>query len=786
MIRHSLLLLYRNFKRFKSTFFINLIGLSTGLACALLIFLWVNDELSVDNFHENDSRLLQVMTNHHNAEAIVTSEAGPGLLGEALAAEVPEVKYAVSSSIIPDKFIVSESNKHISASGQFVSKDFFNVFSYPLIQGNKDQVLADKNAIVISEDLALKLFGTTQNVVGRMIEWQILNFEEPVIVTGVFKNVPRNSSRQFDFLTSFEEFKDMMGSGIHWDNHNAETYLVIQDGADPDQFSQKISGFIKSKLPDSNVTLFTRPYPDNYLYDTYENGVQAGGRIEYVRLFSIIAVFILLIACINFMNLSTAKASRRIKEVGIKKAMGASRTSLALQYLGESLLMALASLVVALMLVELTKAPFNEITGKQLVVSFNLYFVLAALGIALLTGVLAGSYPALYLSGFKPAAVLRGKLEGLGGEMWARKGLVIFQFTLSVVLIVSVLVVYKQIEYVQTKNLGYNKNNVIYFAAEGKVQQHLEPFLSEVRKIPGITNASSGGSIIRDYGSTIGLKWPGKNPDDDVAFQTVAVNYNMIETLGISIKEGRAFSEEFSTDTSKIIFNEAAIAAMGMQDPIGKTVNLWGKDKKIIGVVKDFHFQSLHEQVKPMFFRLEPNQSMKVMARIEAGREKSVIEQLQELYSAYNPGYVLDYKFLNDDFESMYAAEQRVAVLSKYFAGLAVLISCLGLFGLATFTAERRMKEIGIRKVLGASELNITYLLSVDFSKLVLTSILIALPLSYFIVTYWLNNFAYRIELKLWYFAGAGVLALAIACLTVGMQAIKAARLNPSDCLSDE
>lgn len=691
MIRYSLLLLYRNFRRFKNTFLINLLGLSTGLACVLLIFLWVSDELSVDKFHENDSRLFQVMTNHHNAGGIVTMEAAPGLLAKAMAEELPEVKYAVSSSIIPDKFIISEDGKHITASGQFVGKDFFNAFSFPLLHGNKSQVLSGKNAIVISEELATKLFGTTHNAVGKTIDWQILHFGKPVVITGVFKNVPANSSQQFDFLASFKGFETMLGDGLHWDNHNAATYLVLQEGADPAQFNQKIAGFVKQKLPSSNISLSIRPFSDKYLHGSYENGVQAGGRIEYVRLFSIVAAFILMIACINFMNLSTAKASSRIKEVGIKKAMGVSRSALAFHYLSESLLMALASLVVALMLVELAMAPFNEITGKELSVSFSIQFVLIALGIAILTGFLAGSYPALYLSGFKPAVVLRGRLEGLGGEVWARKGLVIFQFALSVILIVSVLVVYKQVEYVQTKSLGYNKNNVIYFAAEGKVQQNLKTFLSEVRKVPGVNNASSGGSIISDVGSTIGLAWRGKNPDEDVAFQTVPVNYGMIETLGIKVKAGRAFSEEFATDTAKIIFNEAAIAAMGMQHPIGETVNLWGEDRKIVGVVHDFHFQSLHEQVKPMFFRLEPRQAVKVMARIEAGREKEVIAQLQELHEKYNPGFVLDYRFLNDDYESLYAAEQRVAVLSKYFAGLAILISCLGLFGLATFTAESKL-----------------------------------------------------------------------------------------------
>ncbi|WP_161888539.1 ABC transporter permease [Pontibacter russatus] len=785
MFRHSLLLIYRNFKRFRSTFFINLLGLSTGLACTLLIYLWVSDEVSMDKFHEKDGQLFQVMTNHDNSGGIVTWEVGPGLLAEALAEELPEVAYAVSSSGIPDKFTISAEENHINAAGQFVGEDFFNIFSYRLIQGNKSQVLADKNAIVLSESLAQKLFGTTQNVVGRTLEWQILQFRKPVVVTGVFKDVPPASSEQFDFLVSFEEFKDMLGSGLHWDNHNAKAYLLLQEGTDAGQFNRKITGFIKSKLPASNVTVFIRPYSDKYLYGTYENGVQAGGRIAYVKLFSLIAVFILVIACINFMNLSTAKASRRIKEVGIKKAMGASRESLVLQYMGESMLMAFASLILALVLAELSLATFNQITGKQLVLSFDTHFVLAALGITLITGLLAGSYPALYLSGFKPATVLRGKLDSLGGELWARKGLVVFQFTLSIILIVAVLVIYKQIEYVQTKNLGYNKDNIVYFNAEGSVQEKLETFLSEVRKVPGVVNASSGGSIITDVGSTIGLSWPGKNPEEDVAFQVLSVNYDMIETLGIQVKAGRAFSRKFATDTARIIVNDAAVKAMGMQDPVGKAVNLWGEDKKIVGVVKDFHFQSLHEHVKPLLFRLESDKAMKVMAKIEAGKEKETLDQLQQLYKAYNPGFVLDYRFLNEDYQQLYAAERRVAVLSRYFAGLAILISCLGLFGLAAFTAERRLKEIGVRKVLGASEFNIVYLLSSDFTKLVLASILAALPLSFLLVKYWLDNFAYRIDLEAWYFISAGLAALLIAWFTVGMQAIKAARINTVQCLKD-
>ncbi|WP_347159017.1 ABC transporter permease [Pontibacter chitinilyticus] len=790
MIQHSLLLIYRNFKRFKSTFFINLVGLSTSLACILLIFLWVNDELHIDKFHEKDSRLFQVMENQQHAEGTITSGMTAGLVAETLPEEMPEVEFAtalIHSSWFP-KFILSAAgDTKIKAVGQFASKDFFNVFSYGLVQGDKNQVLSGKNSMVISEELAMKLFHTTQNVIGKVVEWQLPGLKKQVIISGVFKGTPPGSSEQFDFLLSFEAWKGISPSILDWGNDGTNTYVVLREGTDTEQFNRKIAGYIKAKNGGTSRFVFLRPYSDGYLYGNYENGVQAGGRIEYVRLFSIIAVFILVIACINFMNLSTAKASRRIKEVGIKKAMGASRSSLVFHYLGESMITAFASLIVALMLMELLLAPFSDLTGKHLTLSYHTSFIFIATGIALFTGLLAGSYPAFYLSGFKPAAVLRGRLNSFGGELWARKGLVVFQFTTSVVLIVAVFVVYKQIKYVQHKNMGYEKDNVIYFGMEGQLNESLEAFLSEVKKVPGVVNASSiDRSMIGSHNTTAGLNWTGKKPDEVVAFEIMGVNHDIIETLDMKMKEGRAFSRDFGTDSSKIIFNEAAIAAMGLKDPVGKVINLWGTNMEILGVVKNFNFQSLHENVKPLFLRLQPHNTRIVMLRMEAGTEKEAIDKIRGLYTTFNPGYSFDYTFLDEEYKAQYAAEQRVSVLSRYFAGLAIMISCLGLFGLAAFTAERRLKEIGIRKVLGATELNIVYLLSGDFTRLVLISILIALPVSYLLVKNWLDNFAYKIDLEPGYFIGAGALALLVAWLTVGMQAVKAAKVNPSQCLKDE
>ncbi len=792
MFQHILLLAYRNFLRFKSTFLINLVGLSTGLAGTLFIYLWVNDELHVDKFHAKDERLFQVMERRQNADDIIISEMTSGPVAETLAEEMPEVEAAASVmhySWFPQSTLsIGEDDRHtLKVTGQFASQDFFRVFSYGLMHGQAREVLRDKNVIVLSEELAQKLFRTTQNVVGKTLVWKMGPFKKSLLVSGVFKNIPANSSEQFDFLLSFEAWKDINPGVLEWGNNGTHTYAVLKAGTNPKQFNRKIANLLASKVGGTNRQVFVKPYSQKYLYGHYENGVQTGGRIVYVKLFSVIALFILLIACINFMNLSTAKASSRTKEIGVKKVLGATRSTLVLQYLSESLLMAFLSLGVALLLVVLLLPAFNQITGKQLALTPSLPFVLAIFTVTLCTGLLAGSYPALYLSGFNPVAVLKGKLQTVLGEVLIRKGLVVFQFSLSVILMVAVLVVYQQIGYIQTKQLGYDKDNIIYFDREGKLYENQEAFLAAIKNIPGVVNASSiSRSIVGSHNKTGGLDWEEKNPNESTDFEIVQVNYDLIQTLGIKLVTGRAFSKDFATDNTKIIFNEAAIAAMGLKDPIGKNVNLWGTDMEIIGVAKDFHFESLHENVKPLFFKLEPPQTHTIMVKIGSGQTKEAISELRRLYEDFNPGFAFDYKFLDQDFQALYVAEQRVAVLSRYFAGFAILISCLGLFGLAAFTAERRRKEIGVRKVLGASRMSIVYLLSSDFTKLVVVSIVISLPLSYLVVKNWLQNFEYRIDLQWWYFVGAGLAALVIAWLTVGTQAIKAASVNPAHSLKDE
>ncbi|MDR7132706.1 ABC-type antimicrobial peptide transport system permease subunit [Algoriphagus sp. 4150] len=789
MLRHNLLLIFRGFKKDKSTFFINLIGLSTGLACALLIFLWVRDELSFDQFHENDERLYQVMVNRQSGKGIQTVDMTPAFLAEALAEELPEVEMAVTTASTQGfdeiKLSIAYENVNLKEMGRFVGKDFFNMFSYELIQGDSKQVLAEKNSIVLSETLALKLFKSLENVVGKVVTLKVK--EEGYVVSGVFRDMPPNSFHQFDFLISWDAYKEYLPPNWYdWDELLYRTYILLAEGSDPQLFNEKIAGFIKTKYKDSSDQLFIRPYSSGYLHGKYENGVQAGGRIEYVKLFSIIAVFILVIASINFMNLSTAKAFSRAKEVGIKKSMGAGRKIMILQYLTESLVITLFALVLSIAVVQLLLPQFNLLTGKNLSLVFDLRLYMAISGVVAFTGLFAGSYPALYLSGFNPALVLKGKLNTERSEVSVRKGLVVFQFALSVLFIVSVLVVYKQIDLIQTKNLGYDKDNVIYFDSEGfkGIDQDLA-FVSELRNIPGVSHASGTSEIIVNPGAIMtGVSWPGKNPEEEYVFNGAGVMEGMIELLGIEIKEGRSFSYDFQSENDQIIINEAALELMGLKDPVGQVIDFYG-NAEIVGVAKNFHFQSLYEEVKPFVFLLERG-AMQFMVKLEAGSAKESLSKIEGVYGKFNPGYNLNYKYLDQDYQALYETEHRVGELSKYFAGIAIIISCLGLFGLAAFTAERRVKEIGIRKVLGSSVWGILTLLTGDFVKMVLIAVVVAIPISYYLTKSWLDGFAFKIDLEWWFFIGAGVLTLGIALLTVSFQSVKAALMNPVNSLKSE
>jgi len=791
MLSNYLKIAWRNLWKNRQFTFLNLAGLSTGLACAILIYLWVYDELTFDRFHKNDRQLYQVMENLQHTEGVSTTPETAPLLAEAIAGTMPEVEYATVTtppSWFP-KVALSAGDKTIKACGLFAGKDYFNIFSYPLVYGHPNNVLADKQGIVISEKLASALFHTTENLIGRSLVWQVDSIKRYAVITGVFQGTPANSSVQFDFALPFSTFKDMMGitGSLNSQNSNGPflTYLVLKKGAHAASFNISLSHFMKGISKGISRSLFLKPYAENYLYGNYENGVQSGGRITYVKLFSLIALFIIIIACINFMNLSTAKAAARMKEMGVRKAIGAGRRTLIFQYLGESMLVTFLALAIALLLVALLLPTFNDITGKQLSIRIDSTLVLSLLGITLMTGLLAGSYPALYVSGFNVVAVLKGKLHNTAGELWVRKGLVVFQFALSVIFVVAMLVMYRQIAYVQTRNPGYDKDHVIYFEADGKIPANTMAFLAEARKMPGVINAASMVGSLPGGAPSIGIPWTKNGQDETIMFRPFLATYDLIETLGIQMAAGRTFSREYSTDASKIILNEAAIKTMGITDPVGKVITFGGRETEIIGVTKNFHFQSFHEMVKPLFFQLEYRGGT-VMVKLRAGMEKQVITNLSALYKTYNPGFSFDYKFLDETYQAQYVSEKRVAALSRYCAGLALLISCLGLSGLIAFTAERRRKEIGIRKVLGATVGNVVMMLSKDFLKSVLIAVLAATPLAWWAMHQWLDGFAYHIRMRADVFLLAGGCMVLITLLTISFQAVKAALANPASSLSTE
>ncbi|HEY4875795.1 MAG TPA: ABC transporter permease [Puia sp.] len=799
MLKNHFKLAWRNLLKDRQFSFLNLIGLSSGLACVLLVYLWVTDELHVDKFFANDNRLYQVMKTAPNADGtIATHEHTPGILREKMANELSEVQYSASVRR-EDVSIISSGDKKIKANPEFVSKDFFKVFSYQIIEGNKSNILPDKFSVLLSDELALKLFGVTNNIIGKTINWNYGGeFDGLYKVAGVFAAPPSNVKDQADILFSFDMLLSKEATDMaFWGSNSEYTYLLLKKGTDITRFNKKIKDFTKNKIKAQygeksdllpwEGDIFVRRFSDKYLYGNYENGVQAGGRVEYVRLFSVIAIFLLVIACINFMNLSTAKASRRLKEVGIKKVVGASRSSLIFQFISESMLMAFSSLILALLFVAFLLPAFKEITGKEISFDLNTPLIFSILGITLFTGFIAGSYPALYLSGFRPALVLKGKLNVSNGEAWIRKGLVVFQFSISIILIVSVLVVYQQMKLIQTKNLGYNKNNVIRFANDGNLKKDLSSFLTELKNIPGVINASDASGDF--FGNTnhggSGISWDGKDPNLGIEYNGIDIDYDYMELMNMQMEQGRFFSRNFGSDSSSVIFNETAIAAMGIKNPIGKTVSLWGKKETIVGVVKDYHFQSMYKKIGPAFLQFNQNND-NTLVKIKAGMEKQTISNIENLFKKYNAGLAFEYAFLDDDYAALYSSEQKVAVLSRYFAGIAIIISCLGLFGLAAFTAQKRQKEIGIRKIVGATVSNIALMLSKDFFKLILISVLIAFPISWWAMNQWLQSFAYRIHISSVIFIVAGISILGITLLTISFQSIKAAIANPVKSLRTE
>jgi len=748
MLKNYFKIAWRSLLKDRQFTFLNILGLSSGICCAVLIWLWVADELSVDKFFANDNRIYEVMeSNRLNGQQQMSDES-TGLVADLLIAQDPEVEYA--ASLAPPnwwpKYTLSVGDKNLKATAQYAGKDYFNIFSFPLLEGKAGEVLRDKNSIVISDELAMRLFSRTDHLIGQAVRFQQ---QQTFFVAGVFKAPPRNSSQQFDFVLSFEYLWEQQSWVKSWDGTGPHNFILVREGTDINLLNKKIEGLIAKNSGDTTRRPVAVKFSDIYLQNTFNHGVSTGSKIVYVRLFSLIAIFILVIACINFMNLSTAKAARRMKEVGIKKVVGARRPQLIAQFLSESILLTLFATGLALVMTWLLLPAFNNLTGKEIVLHPDFQLIGALLGITLVTGLFAGSYPALYLSKFNPLVVLKGRLPSSITEVLSRKGLVI---------------------------------------AEGKLAQSQTSFTDAVKQLPGVVNAcfTTHNMVGRNLG-TYAVSWAGRDPKGAIYFEGFNCSYDFFETMGMRFAAGRSFSRRFA-DTNKIIVNETAVAAMHLKDPVGKNITAYGVRFQIIGVVKDFHFESLHEPVKPSFFLPYGGYGAgdKIMVRIRPGQQQETIGRIRDLYTSFNPGFPFTYHFLDEDYQRQYETEVHVATLAKYFSGLAIVISCLGLFGLAAFTAQRRQKEIGIRKVVGAPVGRIAVMLSAEFLRLVFIAILIAFPVSWWAMNQWLQGFAYRIEIGTSVFLLAAASVMLITVLTIGFQAIRAALANPVKTLRSE
>jgi putative ABC transport system permease protein len=789
VFKNNLKIAWRNLMKDRQFTILNLLGLATGLTCTILIYLWVHDEYQFDKFHEKDARLFQLMEHRKGKGEVFIADESSGMLAETVAAQNPDVEFAAAEApaVWFQKFTLSVGDKNLKATGQYVGKDYFNIFSFKLLDGNTDNAIKDKNNIAISDELAMKLFNTTENLIGKKILFQ---HDQVFFVSAVFEKVPVRSSEQFDFLLSFEYYKQIQPWVTTWGNTGPHNFIVLKKGSDLGEFNKRIATLITKSSGDTTRSPFAMRFSENYLQNSFDHGNRIGGRIVNVKLFSVIALFILTIACINFMNLSTAKASRRLKEVGIKKVVGAGKRQLVFQFLGESILLTSIAVLIAIGIVWALLPQFNRITGKEISLHPDASLIAGLIGITLFTGFISGSYPALYLAGFNPIMILKGKMRSSVGEIWARRGLVIFQFAISIFMIVGVLVIYRQIQYIQNKDLGYSKDHLIRMDCEGKLVANEENFIARLKKVPGVVNASFTYNVMvgRNYGDN-GIGWEGKPPNEYIYFEGFGGGYDFIETMGMKMADGRSFSKNFGDESRNIIVNEEAVRIMGLKNPVGKNITLFEHPKQIIGVVKDFHFESLRETVKPLYMNLirqDSSQWNKLMIRVQAGREVETLEKIRNLYESYNPGFPFDFHFVDELYEKQYAAELRVSILSKYFAGLAILISCLGLFGLTAFTAQKRQKEIGIRKVIGASVPDLVLMLSKDLLRQVLIALLIAVPVSWWIMNQWLNGFAYRTPMGISVFLIAGFSIVAITLLTVSYQSVKAAFRNPVNSLRSE
>jgi putative ABC transport system permease protein len=798
MLKNYLIVAVRNILRHKVYSIINVAGLAVGMACTILILLWVQFELSYDRYHENADRIYRLGLKLQTSK-IKDSIASNGVpAGPTFENKFPEVLRACRFQKGEGVAVVQyKKKKFFEEDIFFTDNSVFKIFTLPLVSGDPKSALKVKNSVVITESIAKKYFGN-EDPIGKLI---IFNNEYNATVTGVLKNIPENSHFTFNMLLSFETLGSWLEKAMeHWllNIHNY-TYLLLQKNCDIKELEKKFPALIDEYMGDmlkaigGSVELFLQPLTSIHLHSNLKWEIAANGDIAYVYVFSAIALLILFIACINFMNLSTARSVNRAKEVGVRKLLGAHHGNLVNQFFGESILFSLVSIIIALGLVELALSPFQSLSGSHLSSHYmsTPLIVLGCIALMILVGLIAGSYPALFLSAFQPIQALTGRQKtGTAGSL-LRNILVLFQFTISIGLIIALAIIFTQLKYMKHKKLGFNKEHIVIIrVTDSTMRRSIEKTKEGLKSYHGISNAAVS-NYLPGQGFWMKVIVPeGSELDQTESIGRIRIDSDFISTMDIKLVAGRNFSPQFSTDQSDlIIVNETAVRQWGWHDPIGKTIQVLDDrpiTKTIIGVVRDFHAESLHKKIEPVFFEFAPSSSRYIFIKIRPDNIPNTIRYLEKILKQIDPMLPFDYTFLDETFDRNYKAEEKLSKIFSYFTLLAIFIACLGLFGLASFTAEQRTKEIGIRKALGASISGIIFLLSKEFTKWVLLANIIAWPLAYFAMNRWLQNFAYRINIGLGIFVLAGVLALVISLLTVGYQAIKAARSNPVEALRYE
>lgn len=781
MLRNYLVVAVRNFLRQSLYSMVNVGGLSAGLICVVLIYLWVNDELRKDKFHTDVNRIFRVVSNMDpgNGEIISWTHT-PGPLGEDTRENVSLVELNTRTMGTAGQLFQFE-DKNVLGDGFYADPDFFTLFSFKILSGNSTPIGVDKASIAISKRLAERLFGQADPI-GKVIKYQKTYDLE---VKAVFKDVGTESSIKFDFILPYEIYKDIRKDGFNWGNYDHPLYLKLTDPGKRDEVT-RIMNERRAKLANEfgNIVFYLQPFTDKHLYSQFENGLPVGGRIKYVQLFSIVAVFILVVACINFMNMATAKAAARTKEVGVRKVVGAQRYALIIQFLVESMATVLLSMIIAVGVVYMSLPAFNSLISKQIEVNFlSPDFLAVAVAVVLITGLLAGSYPAFFLSAFRPAVVLKGTLGSSMSGASFRKGLVVFQFTLTVVLGVSALVVFRQVEYIRNKNVGYNRNGVLMF--QYRVTS-FDAFRTEALQLPGILTVTRGDhSPVSVNNQNASVEWSGKDPKSTVFFRTVCVDYDYMETMGFKLLEGRFFSRDFA-DSNSFVVTRKSVEVMGLENPVGQRITQWGIEGPIVGVVDDFHSQSLQQAIEPIVFAHKPKWTWRIFVRFDPKQTSEVVPALTALLKKHNPDYPYEFTFLDDDFERMYNNEKVISSLANVFGILTMIISGLGLFGLAAYTAERRRKEIGIRKTLGATVSTLIAMMSREFVKLSLLACVIGCPLAFYLMSKFLEGYVYHAELSWDIFLITAASTMMLALATVIFQVAKAAVANPVESLRTE